>query len=720
MTILKTGDVGRFDEKGQVDSTDELLVLDDKQKLVREKVSTVASTIINPTENVIPVRRNNSFIDSPFTVVYTGDTPTDIVSSVPLTVPSGTVSLGGILQDDGTILRGVTELKDSGESFLASDNITGLDHTIPRTLINDDLNAPFGVGRTTVQDGTTFEWSIFGGSDSDTIELTGDETVTVTFREVLTAYVTGQRFRGTQGKMHYRVIDITANDGIDTLVYTSEQGEPIDFDSAVAPDFQIEYETFNPNFLIQDHLLRLEFFNAEPDVKPLILRGQQDGSPEDPSTFTPFFETLFSVSRERVIFPNDEIQRTDTDFSPDESGTLAVDTSSNPVKITLDPDFNKNLRLFDETGSFDTNNCTVDLEIFNTRTLPNDSIGNTLADAILCDDIDAGASGTKVALNNSGSPVFFNDGTNWHVVTDSETLNFDEVTNRNGLVFFRILGTRAALSVGDQTQLIEGISGNQVEFDTIGDATNPIDSIFHLRTVVDRSFTFDDNIVGITEVVSDKNAERLYYYDQSMNQWYIYDVRQGLLSEAPQDGKQYTRKNGTWDENNSADTIYSPTGNLTATNTQDAIDELESNKVDEAPIDGQSYIRKDGEWIPTEYTSFNDATIYSTNSPVPTNVLNENVTLSEGFYEIGLSYSAGVSTTNRSVLVEFKIDGTPVGFDFDKESKDNSDVHQPCKRISKQLPAGTYNFTVDFSRAGGGGGSVVFISDICLTIERKL
>ena len=103
-------------------------------------------------------------------------------------------------------------------------------------------------GRTRVQDGKPFVWSIFGGNDNDQVTLSGGRKLIVTFREVLTAFVTAQRLRGTKGKLHYRVIDTTAHDGIDTLVYTSEQGDPIDFDSAVAPDFQVQYETFNPNY----------------------------------------------------------------------------------------------------------------------------------------------------------------------------------------------------------------------------------------------------------------------------------------------------------------------------------------------------------------------------------------------------------------------------------------------------------------------------------------
>lgn len=623
---------------------------------------------LNPTEDFIPVRRNNEFQDSPMQVIYDNGDPTEILSSVPVNVGSGTLGLGFSINPDGSVMRGVTSLKDSGESFLSEDNVTGLVHTTPRTLINDDLNAPFGVGRTSVQDGTPFVWSTFGGTDTDEVTVSGDDRVSLTFREVLTAYVTGQRFRGTAGKMHYRVIDLTANDGIDTVLYTSQTGEPIDFDATISPDFQVEYETVNPNFLIQDHLLRLEFFSA--DGNPMTMRGTQAGAPNDPLTFTPFFETRFSVSRERVIFPNDEVQRTDVDFQPDESGILAVDTTSNPVTINIDPAFNKNITIFDSMGTFDVNNCTVDLQVYNTRTTPNDNIGATVGDAILCDDIDAGASGTKILLNNGGAPIFYNNGTHWIVETDSGTLTFDEVTNRTGLVFFRLLGERAALSVGDLTQVVEGVTGTQIEFDTIGDAVNPIDSVFHFRSVLDKSFTFDDDIVGQTEILNGKDDKKLFYYDISTNTWLMYDVRKDLVREAPDDG--------------------------------------------------QSYIRNSKEWIPTEYKYFNDETIYTTNNTVPVTVLSETESLSEGVYEIGLSYSSGCTSTNRRIVVEFKIDGVSVGLDFEKESKDVADVHQPCKRIAKQLPAGSYDFTVEFYRDGGGGGSTVFIADIALTVERKL
>ena len=76
---------------------------------------------VNPTENVVPVMQNGQFIDSPLTVVYDNGTATDIVSGVPMTIPSGTLSLGGLLLEDGTIQRGVTELKDAGFTFIDLD-----------------------------------------------------------------------------------------------------------------------------------------------------------------------------------------------------------------------------------------------------------------------------------------------------------------------------------------------------------------------------------------------------------------------------------------------------------------------------------------------------------------------------------------------------------------------------------------------------------------------
>jgi hypothetical protein len=479
--------------------------------------------------NRFPVKSDDGelFEDSPVSVVRDGGgVATDVVFDVPATIPSGTLSLGGVL-DNGQLIRGVTELKDSGESFLASDNVTGLIHTIPLTLINDDLNAPFGVGRTRVQDGDPFIWSSFGGVDTDEITISGDEKVIVEFREVLTAYITAQRFRGTQGKVHYRVFDLTANDGIDTLVYTSEQGDPIDFDTAQAPDFQIEYDTFNPNFLIQDHILRLEWFSA--DGNPVTLKGTQTGAippSGDITTFTPFFETKFSTTRERIIFPNDEIIRVNGNFQPDESAVHAIDTSSNPVTLNIDPDFTKQFTVIDAANSFKDNPCTVELRIYNTRNTPNDNIGAISADAILAANIDAGASGTKNALSTGTTPKFYNNGTHWCVVTDSETLVFDEVTNRSGLVFFRLLGERAALTIGDQTQLLYNVTGTTVDFDTIGNVSDPIDEIFHLQAVVDRSLVFDDDAIGETVVLNVKNTKMLFYYED--NVWYQYDVHKSI------------------------------------------------------------------------------------------------------------------------------------------------------------------------------------------------
>lgn len=81
------------------------------------------------------------------------------------------------------------------------------------------------------------------------------------------------------------------------------------------------------------------------------------------------------------------------------------------------------------------------------------------------------------------------------------------------------------------------------------------------------------------------------------------------IPDAPADGKLYGRKNALWVEvtggggggGTAEDTTYdNATSGLTATNVQDALDELAAGSVQEAPVDGKQYARKDAGW--TEVT----------------------------------------------------------------------------------------------------------------------
>ena len=120
-------------------------------------------------------------------------------------------------------------------------------------------------------------------------------------------------------------------------------------------------------------------------------------------------------------------------------------------------------------------------------------------------------------ISEGATPKVYHNGTNWQVVTNAETLDFAEVTNRSGLFFFRILGSKCALSVGDQTQAIDNTTGSLVVFDTIGGATDPMDSVRHLRSVMDRSVVFDDEVTGETVTLNKSGESHLFWFKD--NEW---------------------------------------------------------------------------------------------------------------------------------------------------------------------------------------------------------
>lgn len=252
----------------------------------------------------------------------------------------------------------------------------------------------------------------------------------------------------------------------------------------------------------------------------------------------------------------------------------------------------------------------------------------------------------------------------------------------------------------------------------------------------------------------------------------------GKTDESPQDDKQYTRKNGLWVENNSNQTVYVPTGNLTATDSQGAIDELESNKLDDAPIDGNMYSRKSGAWVQdnaldTTYdnslsgltsTNVKDAIdelqdikveeapvdnnlyarrneaweqvvppfyeVYKAIAPVITNsnfdvapvtVINQVVNIPEdGEYMITATGFGGSISTTRSLTIDLELDSVSVlAAPFEKESKDVFDNYSWGIRTSETLSAGNHSLEILIGRRGGAGITVVYTQDVQLTVERK-
>lgn len=78
------------------------------------------------------------------------------------------------------------------------------------------------------------------------------------------------------------------------------------------------------------------------------------------------------------------------------------------------------------------------------------------------------------------------------------------------------------------------------------------------------------------------------------------DIIDGLVEEAPKDGKQYVRQDGDWEEIDLSDLVEeAPEDDKQYVRKNGDWEEIEvpDNLVEEAPKDGKKYSRKDGEWV---------------------------------------------------------------------------------------------------------------------------
>lgn len=263
--------------------------------------------------------------------------PDRVLSFKGLRAPGGAASLelGG-----SAIMRGVTVLSDSGESAQQQNQIDGLRAITPRTRLIADGSFP-GVGPTSLGEGNQFRFEVFGGTDAESKTVSGDERIVISFTVVFTAYVTAQKWRGTQGKMHYDVIDNTTFDGNPTLLYTSQDGPPIDFDNPTNPSLNEVLDiNQHPNFQTKDHNLTVEWFSA--DGNPMTMLGQNlpigfaaFGIKNLAATqFVPFIETEFNdfVTRAAATQEYASEWYASTGFTGGTTATVLSDTVT-PVKI---------------------------------------------------------------------------------------------------------------------------------------------------------------------------------------------------------------------------------------------------------------------------------------------------------------------------------------------------------------------------------------------------
>lgn len=252
------------------------------------------------------------------------ETPTRVFSEKGVQTPGGTtgIELGG-----DRLLRGTISLADSGESLQVKNQVDGTRAQTPRASIVVDGSFP-GVGSTLFGEGNQFRFESFGGNDLESKTVSGDEKITIQFTEVFSAYITAHKWRGTQGKMHFRVIDTQSFDGNPTLVFTSESGPPTDFDNPTTPSLnEFTYITTHPYFLVKDQIVLVEWFSA--DGNPMTMLGETIGG-----DFVPFFDTEFCdfVTKPAATQEYASHYYGSTGFTGGTTDTILSDTVT-PVKI---------------------------------------------------------------------------------------------------------------------------------------------------------------------------------------------------------------------------------------------------------------------------------------------------------------------------------------------------------------------------------------------------
>ena len=252
------------------------------------------------------------------------ETPTRVFAEKGVQTPGGAASLE--LGGDRN-LRGVILLSDSGESIQVLNQIDGIRSATPRTVLKEDGSFPGG-GPTLVVEGNEFRFEVFASGFAESKTVSGDDRIVISFIVVFKAYVSAQKWRGTQGKMHYDVIDNTTFDGNPTLLYTSRDGDPIDFDNPTTPLLN-EVLDINSHFNFQTnaHNLTVEWFSA--DGEPMTMLGETIGG-----VFIPYIETRFNDSVTQEVATKEYASEWygSTGFTGGTTATTLSDTVT-PVKI---------------------------------------------------------------------------------------------------------------------------------------------------------------------------------------------------------------------------------------------------------------------------------------------------------------------------------------------------------------------------------------------------
>jgi hypothetical protein len=127
------------------------------------------------------------------------------------------------------------------------------------------------------------------------------------------------------------------------------------------------------------------------------------------------------------------------------------------------------------------------------------------------------------------------------------------------------------------------------------------------------------------------------------------------------------------------------------------------------------------EVFPLEFRELTSSALTLTNNDydlTPVTKLDDDVDILAGDYVVTLSFSAGMTSTNRRVVVGLFIGDALVFDEYQQESKDIFDNPYPSKTFKHTFTQGVHNFKVKFGKRGGGGAAFASISDVAVVMRR--
>jgi hypothetical protein len=605
MSILKTGDIGRFDIISSVDLTDRVTIVDNKpfpklpslvQITVEEFARTgIAEAILNPTDTFFPIKDVDRFIDSSLR-----ETATELISAKTLVVPSSSVIVGDNLTatDNGGFLStnaiAFNEARFYSQSHLWGtydewvDNTAGTQQNVRVTLVPSRWQENFL-----------------------------DDSLTNTTKSITFPYVTETDL--FVEKVNFRFA--AALDNVRVIVERS-------------PDFGatwfVVWKSHNDDAFAKGAGYSVV---AGENILPIppIPAGQESNPPN----------ALVNFGRSGELF----------------RGTVQTNNAVLPIKgqflnLGLGLFFYPFLLLFSRDW-FQTNMPnTDDVKINSFGKLPAETRFNT--DTLL--------KYRYAGVEQDGSDP---------QLDDSATLDSNDL----GLRFFNIDGDAEFVSF--TIKVVEAKSGILFEFRNVSNPQKDLMPNFFVADIVigDNTFSFPNELIMDS---GDQYAVDIFGFN-------------GDVDEEPMKlkGKDFvTPPYFTYRINPMIEKTVAPTDN--------------------APFVYEYYSAE----------SFGVTSTTSDYDITPITALSLVQIVNGGSYEIIVNGFCDVTTNNRSVTIDMLIDSvSPFTSEFELEPKDNSNNEHFKFRKIETLTAGSHQFDIDFGKRGGGG-AVVSVSDITISVRR--